>query len=150
MRGAALVAALALGVSGAAAACGHAPGVTTVHCVTPKLHGNALDPKHRGGAFDIGDNDNGKTFCVAMGTGIYVFLRSGHTQAHLWRGIHPSSGALEGRVSGMMMLARGVTGAYFGAARPGTATLTSTRSPCQATGSPCATRLHFEVTVIVR
>ena len=118
--------------------------------MTPKLHGNALDPRHGGNAFDIGDSDNGKTFCVATGTGIYVFLHSGHTQAHLWRGIHSSSGALEGRASGMMTLARGVTGGYFGAARPGTATLTSTRSPCQAAGSSFATRLHFKDTVVVR
>jgi hypothetical protein len=141
MRGAAIMTVLAMGVSGAAAACGQASDVTAVHCVTPKLSGNT---------FDIGDKDSGKTFCVAKGTGIYVFLHSGPTQAHLWQSIHPSSGVLEGRVSGMMSLARGVTGAYFGAARPGTATLTSSRTPCQAAGSPCATRLHFKVTVVVR
>ena len=141
MRGAAIIAVLALGVSGTTVACGQASGVTTAQCVTPKLSGNA---------FEIGDKDNGKTFCVAVGTGIYVFLHSGRTQAHLWQRIQPSSGVLEGRVSGMMMLARGVTGAYFGAARPGTATLTSARSPCRAAGSPCATQLHFKVTVVVR
>ena len=141
MRGAALIAVLAVGVSGATAACGQAPGVKTAQCVTPKLNNKA---------FDIGDNDNGKTFCAVTGTGIYVFLHSGHTQARLWRSIQPSSDVLESRASGMMSLARGVTGAYFGAARPGMATLTSTRSPCSAAGSPCATRLHFKVTVIVR
>jgi len=139
MRGAALIAVLAVGVSGATAACGQASGGKTVHCVRPKLSDNA---------FEI--SDNGKTFCAGTGTGIYVFLHSGRTQAHLWRSIHPSSGVLEGRASGMMSLARGVTGAYFGAARPGTVTLTSTRSPCAAAGSPCATRLLFKVTVVVR
>jgi len=141
MRGAAIIAVLALGVSGTTAACSQAPDATTAQCVTPKLSGNA---------FEIGDKDNGKTFCVAVGTGIYVFLHSGHSQAHLWQRIQPSSGVLEGRVSGVMTLARGVTGAYFGAARPGTVTLTSTRSPGPAAGSPSATELHFKVTVVVR
>jgi len=141
MRGAAIIAVLALGVPGATVACGQAPGVTAAPCVTPKLNDHA---------FSIGDKDNGKTFCVAKGTGIYVFLHSGHNQAHLWQSIHPSSGVLEAKASGVMTLARGVTGAYFGAARPGTATLTSARTPCQAAGSPCATRLHFKVTVVVR
>jgi hypothetical protein len=141
MRGAAVIAVLALGVSGATVACSQAPGVTRVQCVTPQLSGNA---------FEIGDADNGKTFCVARGTGIYVFLHSGLTQAHLWQSIRPSSGVLEGRVSGMMTLPRGVTGAYFGAARPGMATLTSTKAPCPAAGSPCTAQLHFKVTVVVR
>ncbi|HEX9517236.1 MAG TPA: hypothetical protein VF940_13805 [Streptosporangiaceae bacterium] len=57
------------------------------------------------------------------------------------RSIQSSSGVLQGRLSGMMALARAVTGAYFGAARPGTITLTSTRSPCRAAASPSATRL---------
>jgi len=61
MRGAALIAVLAVGVSGATAACGQASGGKTVHCVRPKLSDNA---------FEIGDNDNGKTFCAATGTGI--------------------------------------------------------------------------------
>ena len=140
MRAAAVFALLVVGVSGVTAGCGQASGVTSKQCVTPKLTDNA---------FTIGDRDNGKTFCVGTGTGIYVFLHSGLTQAHLWRSIHPSSGVLQSRPSGAMTLARGVTGAYFGAARSGKVTLTSSRTPCQAAGSRCVTDLHFRVTVLV-
>ena len=126
------------------------PGVRVGAACLPERRNQRFASAFSDNAFEIGDNDNCKTFCAPTGTGVYVFLHSGPNPGALWRSIHPSSGVLEGRASGLMSLARGVTGAYFGAARPGTVTLTSTRSPCAAAGSPCATRLLFKVTVVVR
>ena len=72
--------------------------------------------------------DNGRSVCVRRGTAVQVYLRG--TQASRWSVIHASSGVLRPRANGHMLLAVGVTGASFVAARPGTASITSARQAC--------------------
>lgn len=131
----------------ATAGCGqqHAPqgagrSPAPVNCVRPTLAGRAK-------VFSITQQDNGKTYCVTVGTGILVFLRG--TLTRKWAPIHPGSGAIAPRPSGMMSLAIGVTGGFFRALHPGEATLTSVRSPCHAAGTGCPPGSSFKVTVLV-
>src|SRR6516165_151714 len=72
--------------------------------------------------------DNGRSVCVRRGAAVQVYLRG--TQASRWSVIHASSGVLRPRANGRGLLAFGVTGASFLAARPGTASITSTRMAC--------------------
>ena len=72
--------------------------------------------------------DNYKTFCVAKGAKISVFLKG--TPARKWSPIHASSSVLKPAANGELALALGVTGASFLAAEPGTATITSARPVC--------------------
>jgi hypothetical protein len=150
MRGKTLAAtALTIGAVVLAAGCGSgaAPGAAsggtdrarTTHakCVTVKLTGQ--DPR-----FTVGVADNGKSFCITDGTGVFVFLHG--TAAHKWATIQPSSAALQRRPSGVMMLTLGTTGGYFVAVRPGVASLTSSRRPCQAT--TCTAQV-FRVTLVI-
>ncbi len=131
----------------AMAGCGHqhAPqgggrSPTPVTCVHPT-------PAGRAKIFSITKGDNGKTYCVTVGTGVLVFLHG--TLARKWAPIQPSSGVLVARPSGMMSLVVGVTGGFFRALHPGTATLTSVRSPCRAFGAGCPAGSSFRVTVLV-
>ncbi|HXP21095.1 MAG TPA: hypothetical protein VN840_15745 [Streptosporangiaceae bacterium] len=114
--------------------------------MTPKLAAS-------GGTLTITDKDNGKSFCIVTGTGVYVFLHG--TPMHMWAHLHPSSAALQPRASGRMMLMRGVTGGYFVAMRFGTATLTSARTPCHISagftpGVHCTARYFFRVSLVIR
>lgn len=155
MRARALLAAMtAIGIAALSAGCGqlHASGTGSgtpkkLGCVTPRLRSDQT--------FTISDKDNGKTFCVVAGDRFYVFLHGSLTRK--WSPIHPSSAAIAPRPSGVMALAVGVTGGYFQAARTGTATLTSARTPCkpglgpQANGPVnCAQHNRFKVTVVIR
>src|SRR5690348_9469278 len=72
--------------------------------------------------------DNGRSVCVRRGAAVLVYLRG--TQASRWSVIHSSSGVLRPHANGHLLLALGVTGASFIAARPGTASITSTRPVC--------------------
>ncbi len=112
----------------------------------------------QGHALTITSVDNGKSFCVTRGTGVAVYLKG--TPARKWARIQASSAVLKPSANGELMLALGVTGASFVAARPGTAIITSSRPACGpgvppgdgATGAgtlPCATILAFRVTVTV-
>lgn len=119
-----------------------------VGCVTPKL-------TQPGKTFTITEKDTGKAFCIVSGTGVFVFLHG--TPTHAWTHIQPSSAGLAPRASGVMMLARGVTGGYFVATRLGTVTLTSTRTPCLVAeksvspgGLHCTPGTLFRVTFLVR
>lgn len=106
----------------------------------------------------LSDHDNGKSVCVRQGEGVFVFLHG--SSIRWWSPIRSSSSALEPRANGQMMLALGVTGAYFVAAHRGTAALTSTRSICgprvRPTGPTTSGGLHcggtamvYKVTVVV-
>lgn len=158
MRGTSLVATiLAIGATALAVGCGQqsAPGSSAVsapkaqaRCVTPKL-------ASQGGAFTVTDKDNGKSFCVPAGTGVFVFLHG--AQDRRWAPIEPSSAAVQPRPNGEMSLAVGVTGGYFVATRAGAAFLTSARSPCHArltSVSPsmtrCTAQSFFRVTLVIR
>ncbi|HVB44583.1 MAG TPA: hypothetical protein VNF47_18045 [Streptosporangiaceae bacterium] len=167
MRGTLLgAAALALAASVVTAGCGipqdsasrsasaGANGRAAAHanCVTPKLSAPVRD--FTAPNFTITNKDNGKSFCVQAGTGIFVFLHG--TPAVQWTRIQPSSSVLAPKASGVMMLMRGVTGGFFVTAKLGTATLTSTKPPCQASSgsarpgmSHCTVQTVFRVTVLV-
>jgi hypothetical protein len=79
--------------------------------------------------------DNGKVFCVPAGARIAIYLRG--TPAHPWGAIRSASPVLKPVPDGRLMLEAGVTGAFFQAVRPGTATVRSIMTPCQR-GSPGA------------
>ena len=101
-------------------------------------------------SFVITEKDNGKSYCVVAGTSMFVFLHSGYS--NLWSRIRVSSAALQPRPSGVMSLARGVTGASFLASKLGQATLESHRAPCHPAAMPsnqgaCRGPTAFRVTV---
>ena len=100
--------------------------------------------------------DNGRSVCVRRGSAVQVYLRG--TQASRWSAIRASSGVLQPRANGHSLLALGVTGASFVAARPGTASLTSIRQACptpppnsgaQSGTVECGAILGFRVSVRV-
>jgi hypothetical protein len=100
--------------------------------------------------------DNGRSVCVRRGTAVLVYLRG--TQASRWSVIHASSSVLRPRANGHGLLALGVTGASFLAARPGTASITSARMACptpppnsgsQSGTVECGAILGFRVSVRV-
>jgi hypothetical protein len=100
--------------------------------------------------------DNGRTVCVRRGAAVLVYLQG--TPASRWSVIHVSSGVLRPHANGHGLLALGVTGASFVAARPGTASITSTRPACPtpppSSGSQsgtveCGAILGFRVSVRV-
>lgn len=78
--------------------------------------------------------DNGRTLCVRRGTAVQVFLKG--TPASRWSAIRASNAVLKPYATGRMMLAIGVTGASFLAARPGTAAITSFRQACGPSATP--------------
>lgn len=73
--------------------------------------------------------DTGKTFCVRVGGTLAVLLRSG--DSHLWLRPLASGSALKPAPSGAASLAKGMTGAWFSAVRPGQVLVTSVRPPCE-------------------
>ena len=104
--------------------------------------------------------DNGKTFCVATGTVVEVFLRG--TPSNMWQPIYSGSPVLAPRPDPRMALQIGVTRAAFEAVRPGTAAIASVRYPCRvppsrvAIASGAAPRVNcpavalFRVTLVAR
>ena len=156
MRGTSLVATV-MAASALAVGCGQLHSGGSGPAAVPKLQARCVTPKlASGGTLTITDKDNGRSFCIVTGTGVYVFLHG--TPARMWAHLHPSSAALQPRASGRMMLMRGVTGGYFVAMRFGDATLTSARSPCHVsvgfTPGPgavhCTAQSFFLVTLIIR
>jgi hypothetical protein len=97
----------------AAAACGSASAV--------------LGP---GRTLTLGNTDNSRSFCVRRGTGVLIYLHG--TATARWSTLRSSSAALVPSANGHLMLALGVTGGYFIAARPGRAVITSARGRCMS------------------
>jgi hypothetical protein len=100
--------------------------------------------------------DNGRSVCVRLGTTVQVYLKG--TKTSRWSVIHASSAVLKPHANGRLMLALGVTGASFVAARPGTAAITSFRQVCptpppnsgaQSGVLECGAILGFRVSVRV-
>jgi len=101
--------------------------------------------------------DNHGSFCVQRGTGIFVFLHKSTLVA--WAPIQSNSAAVQRRPSGVMSLARNVTGAFFETAQVGTANLTSFEPRCPFgpragkagvhSSGHCPAPLRFVVTVHV-
>lgn len=116
-------------------------------------HGGSAVPAR---SLTITAADNYKSFCVAKGVKVSVFLKG--TPDRKWAPIHASSGVLRPTANGELALAMGVTGASFLAAEPGTATITSARPVCgkgvpPSNGTPgamgCDAILAFRVTIRV-
>jgi hypothetical protein len=104
------------------------------------------------GTLTLTGADNGKSFCVKRGTGVLIYLRG--TATAKWSLLKSSSAALVPSANGHLALALGVTGGYFVAAGPGSAVISSTRSPCGAPSPPtmsgsagCGVIELFRVTV---
>jgi hypothetical protein len=183
MRSVPVLAAVALGAVAAISGCGHqrtgapaglpqapAPSPLPAGASSPPLVSTPLPPpppgtRHAGtcrggpaprlGVITLTNADNGRLVCVRRGTAVQVYLRG--TKASRWSVIHASSGALRPHANGHGLLALGVTGASFIAARPGTASITSTRPACPTppnSGSQsgiveCGAILGFRVSVRV-
>jgi hypothetical protein len=159
-----LVAAVAVGVSAMTVACGQQHGTSGTTAASDPSSGATLAgchgaiPAPAGRPFILSNNDNGKSFCMKRGATVLVTLRG--TPASMWAPIHASSAALAPRANGRLMLARGVTGAYFAAVHPGTAVLSSIRPACPSSASPavqssrsatmhCGAELAYRVTVVI-
>jgi hypothetical protein len=146
MRGAAVLTAMIISASGlAAAACGqqqldaHVPARAPTKC--------PARPSSQVTTVTISNADNGQVRCIRVGGQLQVYLTG--TLAHKWSAIHSGSPALTPVANGRLALKVGVTGAFFAAARPGTARITSTRSMCVHGTPSCGTPMVFHVTVIV-
>jgi hypothetical protein len=110
-----------------AASPGHPGGHSGTPVGTPG--GARLPAGCHSAAAGITQADNGRTFCIRVGETVTVLLRSDNTS--LWLQPLASSGVLEPVPGGEASLAKGVTGAWFSAVRPGRALVTSVRPPCQ-------------------
>ncbi len=138
------------GQAASTASCASLPA-TPIPTITPLVYpqGATSDaPRH---TVLLSASDNGKSFCVKPGTGVLVLLRG--TLGRKWAPIHASSHAVVPRANGGLMLALGVTGAYFVAAHPGTAVISSARPACGASSAgtaSCNTKLAFRTTLVVR
>ncbi len=126
--------------SGVAPGTGSASPTATRTCSSGK-------PAPSGGTLTIGSRDNGATFCLRVGQQVMVYLRS--SPARPWRPIHSDSSTLRPIPNGRLMLMRGVTGAAFAAARPGTARITSARPTCTRRPVRCDAMIEFHVTLVI-
>jgi hypothetical protein len=132
----------------AAASPGSVAALAGCHGARPAPHHNQIV---------ITNADNGRALCVRPGTAVLVYLKD---LAGRWAPIQASSAALEPRANGRLTLMRGVTGASFQAAGPGTAVISSFQDSCGPTSTPgnagsgsgtleCGAILDFRVTVRV-
>jgi hypothetical protein len=166
-----LAAAVAVGASAVTVACGQQPGTSGTTAASTRSSGAAAGaaragchggvPVAAGHTLTLSNSDSGKSFCMSQGATVLVTLRG--TPASMWAPIHASSAALAPRANGRLMLARGVTAAYFAAVHPGTALLTSARPACRSyppastQASPpappatmrCGVELAFRVSVVI-
>lgn len=96
----------------------------------------------------LSNADNGAVVCVRVGDHVAVFLSG--TLARRWARIQSDSRALTPEANGRLALRVGWTGAFFTAAHPGRARITSTKSACKP-GAPgdCDISMVFHVTVVV-
>jgi hypothetical protein len=100
----------------------------------------------------VTNSDDKKVLCVLPGVGVFVALHG--TPKAFWAAVTSSSAALQRRPNGALSLPVGVTGAFFVAVAPGTATLTSTLRPCPAKPperavARCVQLIRFSVTIKV-
>jgi len=84
---------------------------------------------------------------LRVGQQVMVYLHG--SPARMWAPIHADSSGLHPAANGALMLQRGVTGAAFTAARPGTAHLTSARQVCTGRPVRCDAVITFHVTLVI-
>jgi hypothetical protein len=109
--------------------------------------GGSAKPAPSGSTLTLGSRDNASTFCLRVGQHVLVYLHG--SEAHMWAPIHSDSSALQPSPNGSLMLMRGVTGAAFVAAQPGTAHITSARPVCTGTPVRCDALIAFHVTLVI-
>ena len=157
LAGVALVTGMALATAG----CGsRAPGTSaggaaSTGSATPTAAGSAnptaavtcAKPAPPGSTLTLGSRDNGSTYCLRVGQQVIVYLQG--APAHMWAPIRSDSSALRPAPNGSLMLMRGVTGAAFTAARPGTAHISSARPVCIGRSVRCDAMIAFHVTVVI-
>jgi hypothetical protein len=101
----------------------------------------------------IGNEQNGKTVCIAVGDRLLVALRAPDPTASPWREIRVSkTGVLQGAPL-TLMFPRGTTGRIFKAVKLGTVVLTAERPVCGAapSGTPTCNAIQaWRATVIVK
>ena len=151
-----VAATLVLSLSGLAVAAGVTAPAS--HAATPagaKALPHCLGPHGAGPGYNasIGNRENGKTVCIAVGEKLLVLLSGGSPNASPWRAVHVSKPGILRTAPLTLMLTRGLTGTNFQAVRAGTVRLTSERSPCVPTtsaGARCNVIEIWQATVIVR
>jgi hypothetical protein len=169
MRSVWLAAAVIAGVS-ALTACGGRAGPAASGSPSPAAAAGAPAAAACGAAtptappdrtLTLSAGDSGRSFCIKPGVGVLIYLKG--TQTSKWAALQSSSPAMVATANGHLALQLGVTGGYFVAAHPGTAAITSSRSPCtpSAPSAPptgpttsnqskgCGVRQTFRVTVRV-
>lgn len=156
MRRASIRAAAIIGAAGVIAACGSqsaaapaanrgtaAPPGTAARCTV-----SATPAASSVATLTLSNADNGAVLCVRVGDHVAVLLSG--TLARKWAPIHSDSRALTPEANGRLALRVGWTGAFFTAAHPGSARITSTKSACKpGTSGDCGTSMVFRVTVVV-
>jgi hypothetical protein len=109
--------------------------------------GAGVQPAPQGNTLTLGSSDNGTVFCLRVGQQVMVYLHG--SPAQMWAPIRSDATVLRPAANGRLMLARGVTGAAFTAARPGTAHITSARPVCAGKSVRCDALIAFRVTLVV-
>ena len=103
------------------------------------------------GTLALTEADQGRAFCVHAGTAVRVVLHG--STASMWRPVRLTGTALRPAPSGRGTVPVGVTAAFFVAAAPGEAGLTSFRPACPSPSSggiACLALVGFTVTIHVR
>lgn len=115
---------------------------SSLTCTRPRLTGP-------GRTLTVTEKDNGKSYCLSVGTGIFVFLHG--APAAMWSAIRSDSAVVAPQASGVMTLMRGVTGAHFVVTGRGRADITALRPPCHQGGTPasCPASDRFRVLVLI-
>ena len=99
---------------------------------------------------NLSNKDNGQVLCVRQGTVVAIYLQG--TPARRWAPIRAASPLLQPAATGRGMLKLGVTGAFFKAAHPGVATVTSSLPSCSGTatsGPHCKMGQVFHLTLVI-
>lgn len=141
--------------SGTMAGSPSAAAVSRAACQRPAAGASAA----AGRTVLVTGSDNGKSLCVRPGTGVMVVLRG--SPGRRWAPVHASTGALVPRPNGRLALVVGATGAYFVAAHPGSAVISSARPGCgtatasaspspRAGGMECGMAQAFHATIVIR
>jgi hypothetical protein len=131
-----LAAAVVIGVSALTAACGQqtagsaagGPSGSPAPSTGPPAAaacGSATPTSPPDRTLTLSSGDSGRSFCIKPGIGVLIYLRG--TPTDKWATLKSSSAAMRPSANGHLALALGVTGGYFVAARPGVATITSSR-----------------------
>jgi hypothetical protein len=141
-------AAAIIGAAGVIAACGSQPAAAAPPGTAARCTVSATHAASSAVTVTLSKADNGAVLCVRVGDHVAVFLSG--TLARKWAPIHSDSRALTPEANGRLALRIGWTGAFFTAAHPGSARITSTKSACKPGASgDCRTSMVFHVTVVV-